>query len=98
MKIQKKLSIKQLKKNIQLIISYLLKKNLNKNLSNLNSYQSKNNSNIAIKFGITIRLNVTKSNVIKKKIQDKIGNMITLYIRQKNKVKKNRKESKCKKT
>ena len=76
---QKEPSIKWLEADIQLIVSWLSKRNLNGDLNNLNSYQSGNKSNAAMKFLVTTGLDVTKPDVTKEKTWDKIGNMIALY-------------------
>ena len=54
----------------------------------MNSYQSGNKLDAAMKFLVTTRLDVTKPDVIKKKTRDKIGNMIALYKRWRNKAEK----------
>lgn len=54
-------------------------KNSNRDLNNLNSYQSGNKSDVAMKFLVTTRLDVTKPEVIKEKTWDKIGNIIAFY-------------------
>ena len=78
---RKEPSIKWSEADIQLIVSWLSERNLNGDLSNLNSYQSGNKSDAAMKFLVTTGLAVTKPGVTKEKTRDKIGNMIALYKR-----------------
>lgn len=54
-------------------------KNSNRDLNNLNLYQSGNKSDVAMKFLVTTGLDVTKPGVLKEKTWDKIGNIIAFY-------------------
>ena len=78
---QKEPSIKWSEADIQLIVSWLSERNSNGDLSNLNSYQSGNKWDAAMKFLVITGLDVTKPDVTEEKTRDKIGNMIALYKR-----------------
>lgn len=67
MRSQKELNIKWLQADIQLITNWMLERNLNRDLNNLNSYQSGDKSDTAMNFLVTTKLDVIKSGVIKEK-------------------------------
>lgn len=85
---QKEPSIKWSEEDIQLIVNWLSERNASGDLSNLHLYQSGNKSDAAMKFLVTTGLDVTKPGVTKEKTRDKIGNMIALYKKWRDKAEK----------
>lgn len=78
---QKEPSIKWSGADILLILSKLSERNSDGDLSNLNSYQSENKSDAAMRFLVTTGYDIEKHGVTKEKTRDKIGNMIVFYKR-----------------
>ena len=83
---KKEPNIKWTTNDIQLIVNWLSERDKNGNLSNLNFYQVGNKLDVAMKFFVSTDLDISKPGVTKEKTRDRIGNMLTLYKKWRDKV------------